>query len=205
MEHWSLVQQSAVLVVLMHTYDLVLRLPWIQSSNPDVDWKHGQLLAWRTHMGADVVVVDREDHQECPGNVLGSSAREEAGSTGGGSIPGVQKLRAIALNHLLSSELVVGILFISVADCTGLLWATMESITDGEWDRPQVLDGQVGSSSRSCGRTGSTWEPQMTATDTPRHKERTGRQGLALPWANCYISRLQDSPPYHSTSSTIEN
>jgi len=34
----------------------------------------------------------------------------------------------------------------------------MEGITDGEWDRPQALDGWVASSSCSCHRRASTWE-----------------------------------------------
>jgi len=38
----------------------------------------------------------------------------------------------------------------------------------------------------------------MTATGTPRHEGSTGRQGLALEWANRFKSRLLDIPPYRS-------
>jgi len=51
-----------------------------------------------------VVAVDRVDHQECLGNVAGSTAREEACSEGGGGIPDIQILGATALDDLLASE-----------------------------------------------------------------------------------------------------
>jgi hypothetical protein len=91
MEHLSPVQEAEVLVVPMRAYDLVLGLPWFQSRNPDVDWQSGRLLALRTSGGAEVVAVDRVDHQQ-----------------------------------------VVGTFFLRVGDCTGLLGATVEGITDGE-------------------------------------------------------------------------
>jgi hypothetical protein len=132
MEHLSPVQESEVLVVPMRAYDLVLGLPWFQSRNPDVDWQSGRLLALRTPGGAEVVAVDRVDHQECPGNAPGSTAREEACSEGGGGIPDIQILGATAFDDLLASEQVVGTFFLRVGDCTGLLGATVEGITDGE-------------------------------------------------------------------------
>ena len=79
-----------------------------------------------------MVAVDRVDHQECQGNVPGSTAREEACSEGGGSIPDIQILGATAFDDLLASEQVVGTFFLRVGDCTGLLGATVEGITDGE-------------------------------------------------------------------------
>ena len=69
MQHSSLVQESDVLVVPIRAYDLVLGLRWFQSSNSDVDWQSGRLLALRTPEGAEVVRVDQADDQECPGNV----------------------------------------------------------------------------------------------------------------------------------------
>jgi hypothetical protein len=132
MEHLSPVQEAEVLVVPMRAYDLVLGLPWFQSRNPDVDWQSGRLLALRTPGGAEVVAVDRVDHQECPGNAPGSTAREEACSEGGGGIPDIQILGATAFDDLLASEQVVGTFFLRVGDCTGLLGATVEGITDGE-------------------------------------------------------------------------
>jgi len=132
MEHLSPVQESEVLVVPMRAYDLVLGLPWFQYRNPDVDWQSGRLLALRTPGGAEVVAVDRVDHQECPGNAPGSTAREEACSEGGGGIPDIQTLGATAFDDLLASEQVVGTFFLRVGDCTGLLGATVEGITDGE-------------------------------------------------------------------------
>jgi hypothetical protein len=132
MEHLSLVQESEMLVVPIRAYDLVLGLAWFQSRNPDVDWQSGRLLALRTPGGAEVVAVDRADHQECPGRVPGSKAKEEAYSEGGGGIPDIQILGETAFDDLLASEQVVGTFFIRVGDCTGLLGATVEGITDGE-------------------------------------------------------------------------
>jgi len=132
MEHLSPVQESEVLVVPMRAYYLVLGLPWFQSRNPDVDWQSGRLLALRTPGGAEVVAVDRVDHQECPGNVPGCMAREEACSEEGGGIPDIQILGATAFDDLLASQQVVGTFFLRVGDCTGLLGATVEGITDGE-------------------------------------------------------------------------
>ena len=132
MEQLSLVQESKVLVVPVRAYDLVLGLPWFQSRNPDVDWQCGRLLALRTPAGAEVVAVDRVDHQECPGNVPGCTARQEACSEGGGGIPDIQKLEATAFHNLLASEQVIGTFFLRVGDCTGLLGASVEGITDGE-------------------------------------------------------------------------
>ena len=160
MEHLSPVQELEVLVVPMRAYHLVLGLPWFQSRNPDVDRQHGRLLALRAPGEAEVVVVDQVDDQECPGNIPGSTAREEACSEeGGGSIPDIQILRATAFDYLLSSEQVVGTFFLRVGDCPGLLGATVEGITKGEWERPQVLDGRAGSSGGSCGRRASRREP----------------------------------------------
>jgi len=132
MEHLSLVQESEVPVVPMRAYDLVLGLPWFQSRNPDVDCQSGRLLALQTPEGADVVAVDRVDHQECPGNAPGCTAREEACSEGGGGIPDIQILGATAFDDLLASEQVVGTFFLRVGECTGLLGATVEGITAGE-------------------------------------------------------------------------
>jgi hypothetical protein len=132
MENLSPVQESHVLVVPMRDYDWVLGLPWFQSRNPDVDWQSGRLLALRTAGGAEVVALDRVDHQECPGNAPGSTAREEACSEGGGCIPDIQILGSTAFDDLLASEQVVGTFFLRVGDCTGLLGATVEGITDGE-------------------------------------------------------------------------
>jgi len=132
MAHLSPVQEAEVLVVRMQAYDLVLGLPWFQPRNPDVDCQSGRLLALRTPGRAEVVAVDLVDHQECPGNVPGFTAREEACSEGGGSIPDIQITGATAFDDLLASQQVVGTFFLRVGDCTGLLGATMEGITDGE-------------------------------------------------------------------------
>jgi len=159
MEHLSPVQESVVLVVPLWAYDLGLGLPLFQSRNPDVDWHSGRLLALRTPGGAEVVAVNRVDHQECPGNVPASTAREEACSQGGGGIPDNQILGATAFDDLLASEQVGRTFFLRVGDCTGLPGATVEGITDGERERPQALDGRAGSSGGSCGRRASRREP----------------------------------------------
>jgi hypothetical protein len=132
MEHLSPVQESELLVVPMRAYDLVLGLPWFQSSNPVVEWQCSRLLALRTTGGAEVVAVDRVDHQESPRNVRGSTAREEACSDGGSGIPYFQIPVATAFDDLLASEHVVGTFFQRVGDGSGLLGATVEGITDGE-------------------------------------------------------------------------
>jgi len=198
MEHSSLVHELEVLVVPMRADDLVLGLPRFQSRNPDIDWQSGWLLALRTTGKSEVVAVNPVDHQKCPGNVPGSTTREEACSEGVGGIPDIHILGASAFDDLLASEQVVGTFFLGVGDCTGLLGATVEDITDGEWDRPQALDGRAGSSGGSCGSRASTWEPSMTATGTPRHEGSTVRRVLALPLENCFTSRLLDIPPYRS-------
>jgi len=112
MEHLSPVQESEVLVVHMRAYDLVLGLPWFQSRNPDVDWQRGRLLPLRTPGGAEVVPVDRVDHQEWPGNAPGSTAREDVCSEGGGGIPDIQILGATAFDNLPASEQVVRTIFL---------------------------------------------------------------------------------------------
>ena len=132
MEHLSPVQESEGLVVPMRAYNWVLRLPPFQSRKPDVDWQRGQLLALRTPGGAEVVAVDQVHHQECPRNVPESTARVEARSEESGSIPDVHILGASAIDDLLASEQVIGTFFLRVGDCTGLLGATVEGITDGE-------------------------------------------------------------------------
>jgi len=132
--------------VPMRPYDLVLGLPWFQSGNPDIDWQSGRLLALRTPGGAEVVAVDLVDHQECPGNAPGCTAREEACSERGSGIPDIEILGATAFDDLLASEQVVGKFFLRLGDCTGLLGTTVEGITDGESDRPQALEGRDGSS-----------------------------------------------------------
>ena len=184
MEHISPVLESEVLVVPMWAYDWVWGLPWFQSRNPNVNWQCGRLSALRTAGGAEVVALARVHHQECPGTVPGSTAREEACFEGGAGIPDIQILGATAYDDLLASEQVVGTFLLRVGDFTGLLGATVEGITEGEWDRPQALDGRAGSSRGSCGKRASKREPWMTATGTPRPEGSTGWRGLALPWAN---------------------
>jgi hypothetical protein len=98
MEHISPFQASKVLVVPMRAYHLVLGLPWFQSRHPDVEWQSGRLLALRTPGGTEVVAVDLVEDQECPGNVPGSTAREEACSEVGGGIPDIQILGATAFD-----------------------------------------------------------------------------------------------------------
>jgi len=107
-------------------------LPWFQFRNPGVDCQSGRLLALQTPGGAEVVAVNRVEHQECPGNVPGSTTGEEACSEGGGGIPDIQILGATAFDDQLASEQVVGTFFLIVGDCTGLLGTTVEDITDGE-------------------------------------------------------------------------
>jgi hypothetical protein len=132
MEHLSLVRESKVLVVLMQAQNLVLGFPWFQSRNPNVNWQCGRLLARRTPGEAEVMAVDRVDHQECPGNVPESAAREEVCSKGGGGISDIQILGETAFDDLLATEQVVGTFILGVGDCTGLLGATVEGITYSE-------------------------------------------------------------------------
>ena len=82
MENISPVQESEVLVVPIRAYNLVFRLRWFRARNPDVDWQSVRLFALRTPGGAQEVAMDWVNHQECPGNVPGSTAREEACSEG---------------------------------------------------------------------------------------------------------------------------
>jgi len=59
-------------------------------------------------------------------------AWEEVGLEVGGGIPHIQILGAIACHDLLTNEQVFGTVFPRVADCTELLGATVEGLTDGE-------------------------------------------------------------------------
>ena len=106
-----------------------------------------------------MVAVEHVDHQECPGNVPGTAAREEVCSEGCSGIPDIQILGATAFDDILASEQVVGTFFLRVGVSTGLLGATVEGITDGESDTPQALDRRAGSSGGSCGRRESRREP----------------------------------------------
>jgi len=155
MEQLSQVRESEVLGVPRRAKDLVSGLPWFQCRNLDVDWQRSRLLALQTPVGANLVAVDRVDHQDCPDHVPGSACREEACSKGGGGIPDIQILGATAFDDLLASEQVIVTFFLRGGNCAGLLGATVEGITDGERDKPQVLDGQAGSSSGSWGRRAS--------------------------------------------------
>ena len=99
-------------MVAMQTYDLFLGLHLFQSRNPDVDWQCGRLLALRIPGGAAVVAVELVGNEEWRRDVPGSTAREEACSESGGSIPDNQKLGATAFDHLLASEQVVETFFL---------------------------------------------------------------------------------------------
>ena len=59
-----------------------------------------------------MVAVDRVDHQEYPGNVPGSMAREEVCSEGGGGIANIQIFGATAFDDLLATEQNVGTFFL---------------------------------------------------------------------------------------------
>jgi len=78
------------------------------------------------------MAVDHVNHWEWPVIEPGSTAVEEACSEGGGGIPDIQILGETAFDDLLASEQVVGTFFLRVGDCTGLLGATVEGITDGQ-------------------------------------------------------------------------
>jgi len=183
MVHLSPLQEWEVPVVPLRAYDSVLGLPLFQFRNHDVDWPRGRLLALRTPRGVEVVAVDRVDRWQCHRKWAGLTAWEEVCSGGGGGTPDTEVLGATAFDDVLASEQVVGTFFLRVGDCSGLLGATVEGITDGEWDRPKALDGRAGSSGSSCSRR--VYEqcgPWMTATSTARHEGSTGWRGLALLW-----------------------
>jgi len=127
-------------------------------------------------------------------------ATEEACSEGG-CTSSIQILGSTDIEDLLASEQVVWSFMLRVGDCTGLLGATMEGITDGVWDRPQALDSRARCHGGSWGRTvHQRWGRWMTATGQPRHEGSTGRRGLAYFDANCFISRLLDIPSHLSVS-----
>jgi hypothetical protein len=48
LDYLALVDESDVLVVPMHAYDLVLGLPWFQKRIPDIDWAHRRLTSLRS-------------------------------------------------------------------------------------------------------------------------------------------------------------
>jgi len=102
-EHLSQVDEWEVLVGAMRAYDVVLGLPLFQARNPDVDWRRGPLLPLQTAGTAEVVMVDWVDHQEWPGNVQESVARDEACSKGGVGILDIQIVWATPFDDLLAS------------------------------------------------------------------------------------------------------
>jgi len=60
------------------------------------------------------------------------TAREEACSEGGGSVPDILILGATTFDDQLASEEVVWAFFLGVGVCIGLLGVTVESISSGE-------------------------------------------------------------------------
>jgi len=132
LEHLSPIKEPEVVVVHLLAYNFILGWPWFQCRNPDNELQSSLLFPLRTPGGAEVVAVDQEKHQECPRNVPGFTAREEAGCEGGGGIPEIQILGVTGSDNLLASEQVIGKFCLRVGDCTGLLGATVEGNTDGE-------------------------------------------------------------------------
>jgi hypothetical protein len=57
--------------------------------------------------------------------------------------PDIQLLGATAFDHLLASEEVVEAFAIRLAECQGLLEASLEGITEGERN-PRILNAQAG-------------------------------------------------------------
>jgi len=127
-----------------------------------------------------------------------TASGEVCSGGGGGGVRDILTLGATIFDNQLASAKVVWMIFLRVGVCIGLLGVTVEGMTDGVWDRPQVLEGCAGSSSGSCGRWVSTWKPWMTATGVPRHEGSARWRGLALPWANWFKSGLLNIPlPLH--------
>jgi len=141
MAHLSPGRAWNMLVAPVLAYNLALKFPCLYCRNHEVNGMQSRLLAMRTPWGAEVIAVDQVDHQQCPANVPGTTARQEEWSAQGGSIPDISILRATAFGDQRATEQVVWTLFLSVGICTGLLGAIVEGITDSEWDRPQGLDG----------------------------------------------------------------
>ena len=79
-----------------------------------------------------MVAVEWVDLPECPGNVPVCTAREEACSEGGSGIPDIQRVGATAFDNRLASQQIVEKFFLRVDDCTELLGASVEGISDGE-------------------------------------------------------------------------
>jgi len=70
----------------------------------------------------------------------------------------VELLSATAFDDLLAGEEVTETFTLKIEDCIELLGATVER-TQEEGEYPRGLNGQATSSSDSCCRRASTWEP----------------------------------------------
>ena len=72
LEHLTPTNESEVLVVPMTAYDLILGIPWLNTSNPDIDWKRKEVLAVRFNGHG----IDQ------PGDPTRASARKASHSNG---------------------------------------------------------------------------------------------------------------------------
>jgi hypothetical protein len=103
----------------MTAYDLVLRLPWFKTGNPEIDWAEGKLLSLRRQP------TKPNDH----GNL-----EARAG-------PDVQMLSAAALE---ASTKFSGAFDLTLGECRGMLGATWKATTTIVSDYfPKELDARA--------------------------------------------------------------
>jgi hypothetical protein len=152
-DHLAPVHEPEVLVVPMGAYNLVLGLPWFKTRKPEIDWASGRLTSLRTPSGqgearrSGMIVQWYEGRDDESTNVrlpdIGGSTPtinttseipvdrdgkpRESGEDS--PTPDIEILGATAFDDLLASDETIETFALRIAQCSGLLGATMEVTT----------------------------------------------------------------------------
>ena len=139
LDYLAPVDESDMLVVPMHAYDLVLGLPWFHKRNPYIDWAHsrltclGSLSASGVEEMTPMTTAVRSKVSEAENNNVNDQLL--------GCGPDIQTLGATAFDDLLGRDEVVAAFALRIGECTGLLGATLE---DRTLDSPGNTDPSAG-------------------------------------------------------------
>jgi hypothetical protein len=172
------VDESDVLVVAMPAYDLVLEIPWFQKRNPDIDWSHHRLTSLRSPSARGV------EEMTLMNTAVASKVSEAENNNVNNQLlgrgPDIQTLEAAAFNILLAREEVVAAFALWIAECTGLLGATLEDIT---LDSPGNTDPSAGCDEQGAAAVVAAKEllrghVSMTGTVSPRPEGSDWTAGL---------------------------
>jgi len=135
LDYLAPVNESDVLVVPMHAYDLVLGLPWCHKRNPDIDWAHLRLTTLRSPSASGV------EEMTPMTTAVASKVSEAENDMLLWRGPSIQTLGATSFDVLLASDEVVAAFALRIGECTGLLGAALADITfDSPGNKTQALD-----------------------------------------------------------------